>query len=104
MGFGRKFNFLNLQGVRAEDIRNSGWDNLRGIRLGFFTSNKEIGRSFEFTVKGSRNSTLVRVKFAREHIDSNVVRFEEGAHAIVVELRDRIEFVVMAFGAIHRDA
>ena len=55
-------------------------------------------------VEDAGNAVLLRVRLAGHGVDADVVRLEEGAEPVVVGLRDRVVLVVVAAGAVQRQA
>ena len=55
-------------------------------------------------VVGAREAVLLQVGRAGHLVDTRVIRLEDGAHRVVVRVRERVVFVVVAFRAVHREA
>ena len=55
-------------------------------------------------VEDARHPVLLEVRLAGHGVESHLVWLEERAHAVVVNLGDRVVLVVVALGAVHRQA
>ena len=62
------------------------------------------GLLIEVAVIRSWDSVLLEIHDARHHFRPNLIRLKNGSQSVVVLLRDRIVFVVMAFAAIESEA
>ena len=55
-------------------------------------------------VVGAGEAVLLQVRLAGQLIEARVIRLEDGAHGVVVRVRERVVFVVVAFRAVQREA
>ena len=80
-------------------------------RSGCFVSGRASSPRMKRYVGRSRKSSKARgrpaltaIRLARHAVDPDVIRLEERAEAVVIDLRDRVELVVVAAGALDRHA
>ena len=82
--------------------RRQEWPGLVGI--GLVAADEQVRRGLQEVVEGPRQARLGAVGLAGHAVDPDVVGLEEGAEAVVVGLRDRVVLVVVAAGAVDRQA
>ncbi len=106
VGFGRECDGLDLgqPGVELEDLRQRGCQRLVLDWSLFVSALEKKCRCCWRTVEGPDQSTLRGVELTRERIGANLVGLEEGTKGIVILLENRVVLVVVAFGAVNRDA
>ena len=102
--FGRQGDWLDRQLLKLEQRRNSGSHHGGLIRVLFVASDIQIRRLVGASVEDARNSVEGQIRFPVNDIEPRMVRLKEGTHAVEVCLSDRVEFVIVALGAVDRQS
>ena len=61
----------------------------------------EIGGGVQIPIVNAGDAVVRQIQFPRHGVDANMVRLEDGAELVVVEVVNRVVFMVVALGAIH---
>ena len=108
----RQLHRMNLRHPAAQRSRHSRGERLILFRITIIAALKQVGWSVEHLVVGPCKPVLMNRFFliqktlhgrvSRQQIRAHVMRLKEGAEAIVILLRNRIELVIMAARALQR--
>ena len=79
-------------------------DRARSVWLGVFPSHKEIRGHLGHAIIDPREAILGQIGLPGHDIQPDVVGLEKGPHFVEIFLLDRIKFVVVTLGAVHREA
>ena len=102
MGLRRKRHRADLQRPKREQARETRRERPVLYRPLLVAADKAIGWGVEVAVESSRDAVLLEIDFAGRLVGADLVRLEERTEAVVVDLRDRVELVIVALGAVHR--
>ena len=90
--------------LERDHVGHARLDRLCRIGLRVLAPHEEIRGSIEQAVIDPRDAVLLEIAFPGHDIESHADRLEEGSHLVEVFLGDWIVFVVVALGAVHRQA
>lgn len=90
----------DLEGDGMKDVRDLWEEDLGGVWSRFFATDEEVGRLLWGRIEGHGDPIALEVGLTGDHVNADGVRFEDGAEGEVLLLRQRIIFVVVAFGAV----
>ena len=94
----------NRNRAKRKNFRHAGRNDVGAIGPGFLPTHKEIGGGCGEAIEHAGNSIAADVRFPRHQVLPHKVGLEEGPHLVIVGLLDGIVFVIMALGAVHRQA
>ena len=80
----------------------AGPERTRRVGPRLLAADEQVRRPIEEVVERPRQARLGPVRLAGHAVDPDVIRLEEGAEAVVIDLGDRVELVVVAAGALDR--
>ena len=104
VGFGGQRDRRDFEFFESQHRGNAGLDSAIFVRVLCISANVDVSRCFRISVESSRQAVLVKVCFAWNRVDSDLMRLEESAHAVIVDLWNGVGFMVVAFRAIHGEA
>ena len=102
-GFDRKVDRRHDERRRRKHCRHAGGQRLRTVGLLFVAAAEEVSRRIEMGIENRGQPIAFEVGLAGEHLHPHLVRLENRAEAVIVDLREGIELVVVAPCAIQRD-
>ena len=76
----------------------------RPVRPRLITTDKPPCRFIQQTIVNSRHPVTLEIDFSRNHVEPHLIRLKKGPDSVIIELRDRIVFVIVTLGAINRQS
>ncbi len=102
MGFGRQREGLDLEFAERQERRHSWFDDAVFVGTTVISADVQNGRGVEVAIERPRQTVLFEINFAGELVGTDLIRLEERAEAVVVDLSERVVFVVVALRAAFR--
>ena len=99
-----QFDRPDIRKPNPQHCRHARHHHARAVRLSFLTSDKAVGRCLRIAIVGPRDGIPGHVGLAWHQVHPHLIGLEKGPHPVVVGLGQGIVLVVVAFGAIERQA
>ncbi len=104
MGLRRQRHRMDFQIAKRQQPRQAGRQRPILQRLPFVATHKPIGGCIQIAVENAGQAILLEIGLAGNLVHPHLVGFEERPETVEILLRDRVELVVVALGAVHRQA
>ena len=103
-GFDGQANRDWLLGKMGQELGRTGQDPFVLDRVGRIAAPVNVRGRVGFVVVNPGQSSLGKIGFTRQRIETHMVRFEDGPEPVIVLVANRVVFVVVTLGTVHRQA
>ena len=93
-------NWRDIEIGKGQHVGNTRLDDPTLVGVLVVTTQKQVGGFLGIQIEDASQSILVNVYFAGHGVQTRLIRLKKRPHPIIIDLPDRVVFVVVAAGAL----